>query len=305
MNNILMVFGLLFFGIGLLVPRVFKYEFFQERGKGLFSALAVAGIVILLFGASFKIIPTNYTGIRTTFGQVSETVVKEGFNWKIPFIQDIEVVNNKQTDVNINSKVWGETSEKTPVYAADIVVSYHVNPEKSAYLYKNVSNTKNLIDEKITSSAIKSSLVTLSVKEATVRNKIEPLVKENLQISLNEKYGENTIIVSKVIINDMDFEDDYNAAIAEKSITQQVQEKQEIENNTAIAKAEADKKVKIVNAEAEAEATRIKAEAEAEANKVLAKSLTDPILRSKFYDKWNGTLPSVMGENTAIVDIGQ
>ena len=62
---------------------------------------------------------------------------------------------------------------------------------------------------------------------------------------------------------------------------------------------------KIANAEAEAEATRIAAEAEAAANKLIAESLTDEILKSKFYEKWDGKLPSVMGDNAVISNIGE
>lgn len=76
------------------------------------------------------------------------------------------------------------------------------------------------------------------------------------------------------------------------------------EGYTAIAKAEADKKVAIANAEAKAEATRIAAKAEAEANELLTNSLNDNIIKLKFYEKWNGVLPTVMGEGTVITDVG-
>lgn len=33
--------------------------------------------------------------------------------------------------------------------------------------------------------------------------------------------------------------------------------------------------------------------------------MNDDVLQSKFYDKWNGELPQVMGENAVIADIGQ
>ena len=148
-------------------------------------------------------------------------------------------------------------------------------------------------------------MVELPASEVTVRSKIEPLVKEELAESIDEKYGSDTISVLKVVIDHMDFEESYNNAISDKSIAMQRQAQQEIENNTAIAKAEADKKVAIANAEAEAEATRIAAEAEAAANKLIAESLTDEILKSKFYEKWDGKLPSVMGDNAVISNIGE
>lgn len=53
----------------------------------------------------------------------------------IPFVQSIHKVNNKQQDKHIEAQVWGEASDKTPVYAADVIVTYQVLPEKSAWLY--------------------------------------------------------------------------------------------------------------------------------------------------------------------------
>ena len=52
-------------------------------------------------------------------------------------MQSIHKVNNKQQDKHIEAQVWGEASDKTPVYAADVIVTYQVLPEKSAWLYAN------------------------------------------------------------------------------------------------------------------------------------------------------------------------
>lgn len=265
----------------------------------------ILGIVIAISSGCFKIVPTGYTGVRTTFGQISAQAVQRGFNFKIPFVQSISLVNNKQQDVTIKGDIWGETKEKTPVFASDVVITYQINGDRSSWIYANVNNlSKDLIDQNLVASAVKSAMVELSFNEVTNRNKIESLVKERLDTSLLEKYGESTVTILKVVINNMDFEEGYNEAIAAKSIAQQNYEKQQIENNTAIAKAEADKKVEIAKAEAKSEATLITAQAEADANKLLAGSLTDEVLRSKFYARWDGKLPTVMGDNTVITDIG-
>lgn len=266
--------------------------------------IGVVGLALIVLGSSFVIIPTGYTGVRTTFGQVSDESVPKGFNWKIPFVQKIELVNNKQQDVTVSAQVWGETSEKTPVFASDVVVTYQISEAKSPWIFANVTNSDNLIDDKTVASAIKSAMVELSVSNVTNRTTIEPLVKEKLNASFVEKYGEGAIIIKKVVINNMDFEDSYNAAIAEKSIALQNQQKQEIENQTAIAKAEAEKKVAIANAEAKAEAMRIEAEAEAEANKTISESLTDEIIKNKTVEKWDGKLPVVTDGDGTIIDIG-
>ena len=265
--------------------------------------LIIAGVALFVIGSSVQIIPTGYTGVRTTFGQISQSTVPNGFAIKIPLVQNIIKINNKQQNVKLDTQVWGETSDKTPVYATDTVISYKVASNKSAWIVANISEPNDLIDISTVSSAIKAAMVELGVEEVTVRTKIEPLVKEKLIASFNEKYGEGTVEIVKVVINNMDFEDAYNEAIAQKSIARQTQERQAIENQTNVEKAEADKKVAIAQSEAKAKSKLIEAEAEAEANKKISQSLTENIINNKAVDKWNGELPIVSGSGS-IVDIG-
>ena len=297
MNLVFAFIGLAVAVVGIIVG--------LKKSKRIMPACIIIGVAVFVVGCCFTIVPTGYTGVRTTFGQVSKNIVPQGFNLKVPFVQTIELVNNKQQDTKIVAQVWGESSEKIPVYATEITVTFQVESGRSAWIFSNVTDTKDLITQSLVSSAIKSAMVELPASEVTVRSKIEPLVKEELAESIDEKYGSDTISVLKVVIDQMDFEESDTNAISDKSIAMQRQAQQEIENNTAIAKAEADKKVAIANAEAEAEATRIAAEAEAAANKLIAESLTDEILKLKFYEKWDGKLPSVMGDNAVISNIGE
>lgn len=299
LNIVIAAIGLLCLAVWL----VFTVSKKQNKPK-LRSVSAVLGIVLIIASLSFSVVPTGFTGVRTTFGQISEKTVPQGFNLKIPLAQSIKLVNNKQQDAHISTQVWGETLEKTPVYAADIVVTYQISNKASAWIFSNVSNTDNLVSEELVASATKSAMIELTAADVTNRSKIEPLIKQKLTESIEEKYGADRITVLKTVVNQMDFEEEYNKAISEKSVAQQAKEKQEIENETAVAKAEADKKVAITAAEAEAEATRIAAEAEAEANEKIKNSLNDQIIKSKFYDKWDGKLPEAMGSDTVITDIG-
>ena len=100
--------------------------------------------------------------------------------------------------------------------------------------------------------------------------------------------------------NNMDFEEAYNTAIQQKSIAQQNADKQKIENEAAIAKAEADKQVAITNAEAEAQKTSIAADAQAEANRKIAESLSDTLIEYQKIQKWDGKLPTVSGSNALV-----
>lgn len=252
--------------------------------KKIFPLFAVI-IVLVLAVCSFHIIPTGYTGVKTSFGQIQETTIQSGkLNFCIPFVQSIHKVNNKQQDKHIEAQVWGEAADKTPVYAADVIVTYQVLPEKSAWLYANVSDIKNLVGDELVASAIKSAMAELGSNEVTNRTKIEPLAQQKLAESLVQKYGDDVVFVNKVVINDMNFEDAYNEAIQQKSIAQQ----------------NADKQVAITNAEAEAQKTSIAADAQAEANRKLAESLSDTLIDYQKIQKWDGKLPTVSGSNALV-----
>lgn len=81
--------------------------------KKIFPLFAVI-IVLVLAVCSFHIIPTGYTGVKTSFGQIQETTIQSGkLNFCIPFVQSIHKVNNKQQDKHIEAQVWGEASDKT------------------------------------------------------------------------------------------------------------------------------------------------------------------------------------------------
>lgn len=254
-------------------------------------------LAIIMFFSSFAIIKTGYTGVRTTFGQVSEKPVSSGFNWKLPFVQSIKKVNNKQQDVLFTNAIWSETASRTALFFENVTVSYTINGEKSAWIYANIADYENsMLSTGIVASALKSASKTLSDTDATNRSKIEPLAQEYLQSSLNDKYGKGTIFINKITISNIDFEDSYNQAIADKQNAQLAYEKQKIENQKNVEKAEADAKVAKIKAQGVADSALIEAKGQAEANRELEKSLTDNVLKNRFYDTWDGALPKVSGE---------
>lgn len=269
-------------------------------GRIIGTALISIFLIVTLI-MSFSIVPTGYTGVRMTFGQIDDKPVSAGFNWKIPYVQSIKKVNNKQQDLSFDNQIWSETSERTAIYFEKVTVTYSINGEKSAWIYANVADYENsLVNEGLVASAIKTTSKQFSSTDATNRGLVEPKTQEALQKSIDEKYGEGVIYIHKVTISNIDFDDSYNKAIADKMKTQLEYEQQQIENQKNIEKAEADAQIKRTTAQAEADTRTIKAEAEAEANKKIEESLTEQILKNKLYDKWDGELPKVSGSNTLI-----
>lgn len=286
---------LLIIGIILVVCAVAFYiiSYKEKSAKRIIGGLLlVVGLALAVVSQSFTIIPTGYTGVKTTFGQIDNVTLQNGFNWKTPLIQSIEMVDNKQQDISFNDdEIWSETKERTAIYYKGVTVTYQINPEKSSWIYANISNYEdNLVTKPLVSSAIKASSKDLSDVDATNRSIIEPKALKNIQDSLNDKYGKDVIYVNKVTINNADFEESYNKAIADKQKAQLAAEQQEIENNKAIAKAEADAKVAVE-----------KAQGKADANEILKKSLSDEVLKDKYIEKWNGQMPNVVSDGSSVM----
>ena len=308
MNIVLLVIGVVAAILGIIIRVLIKDTDYEKDGKHYAHPMIIGGLILLVFSQSFAIIPTGYTGVRITFGQIDNRTVQNGFNWKIPFVQSINQVNNKQQDISYTGQVWSETAERTVLYYEGITVTYTINPEKSAWIYANVSDyKKDLIPDNLVASAIKSSSKELNSTDATNRGIIEPIAQEKIQEALDQKYGSDVVFINKVVIANTDFEESYNQAIADKQTAQLAYEKQQIENKRQIEAAEADAQVKTTQAKAEADAAVIKAQGEADANKLLNDSITDKILRQQYYEKWNGQLPNVItGDSSDIImDIGK
>ena len=267
----------------------------------------VTGLIVIaalvMIGNAFKIVPTGYTGVRVRLGQVSEENIPSGVALKIPFVDSIRLVNNKQQDVTIEGQIWSETSERTALYYEGINITYRINTGRSAWLVANVNDYEHTL---LTSSFVASSVKTASKQftaiDATNRGIIEPAIAQALQASVDEKYGEDTITIIKVVVNNADYEDSYNEVIAEQQAAQIRYQTQQIENLRAIEQAEAQATVKITSAQAEADALLIAAEAEAEANAVREESLTPNIIRYETITRWDGRLPMVQtGEDGSII----
>jgi len=262
--------------------------------------LAGLGIVTVVIGNCFTVVPTGYTGVRTTFGLIDQESCMPGFNFVTPFVQNISLVNNKQQDIRFSEQIWSETQEQTVVYMESVTVTYQIVPESSAWIYANVENWDyELVDIDIVSSALKSASRELTADVVTDRAVIETAARDRLQAALDDKYGENRVIIKAVIINNMDFDESYNQAIAKKSEAIQEQQEQAIRNQTNIDKAKAEAEAERERAQGAADAELIQAEAKAEANKIISNSITSATQRQDAINKWNGELPKYVGGEDA------
>lgn len=300
--------GIVIIVIGIILAIIQK--------QWLFLIMIAAGLTVFLIGSSMSFVPSGYVGVRTAYGQISDTPTKSGFNWHAPFVEEIHNINCKQQEKDCGDlRVWSETSERTEVYCENVVVNYQINPEYAAWIWTNIEEwDTNLVKNTSIESGIKSATKKFNDTDVTDRSKIEGAAKECLQASLNSKYNNQVVDVISVTIGNINFSDAYNQAIEQKAQAKLAAEATEYTNKEAKMKVEAEAEQKRIVAEGEAEAKKIaaqgeadaikiKADAEAEANKKIASSLTDEILELRKIEKWSGNLPKVSGSDGMIVDI--
>lgn len=268
-------------------------------------ATAIAIVLIGFTGVnSVKIIPTGYSGVPVIMGQVQNTTLNSGIHFKIPFTESVKLISTKQQDITFSDKIWSETSNRTAVYYEGVTVTYTINPSSANWIVSHVSNYREgIVSSPLVASGIKTASKSFVDTDATNRGKIEPAAMTAIQKSIDAKYGTEVITINRVVINDADFSDSYNQALADKQKAQISADTQEIQNKQAIAKAQADAEVKRTNAQADAEAKKIAAQAEAEANQKISNSITSNILENKKLEKWDGKLPLYEGSGTSSVII--
>ena len=306
-NIVLVIVGLAVVALGCTMTVMQK--------KVGYIAFAVVGIVIQLFAGSFNFVPSGYVGVKTSFGQITEGKSKNGVNWHVPFVEQIHLVNCKQTEKDFKDlRIWSETSERTEVYCEKVVIDYQIEAEQAAWIWKNVEEwDTNLVKQTSVESGIKAATKQFNDTDVTDRSKIESAAKEAIQSSLDTKYQNRIVNIVSVTIGNINFSDAYNEAIEKKAQAKLAAETAEFANKQATQQkeaeaeqkkieAEADAEVKKIKAQAEADAIKIKADAEAEANEMIADSLTPELIEKQKIDKWNGVVPVITG-GSAIVGV--
>lgn len=259
------------------------------------AALA-AIIVITTLALSLTTIPTGHTGVITSFGKVEKQTLDEGGPYlKAPYKKVIKMDNRIQKQTLELVCFSSDIQETSITYT----INYQINKENASEIYRTIG--KNYYETVIVPT------VTEVVKVVVARYTAEDLVghRDELALAIEKELSArlakfNIILVSGSIEN-MDFTDAYTNAVEAKQVAQQNKLKAETEAEQKVIEAKANAEVAREKAQGEADAIKIKADAESEANKKLAGSITDKVLDYRYYEVWNGELPMVSGDGSAIV----
>lgn len=268
----------------------------EQKKKAILGGV-IAAVVLILALMSIQIIPAGSTGVVMSFGKVSDRVMQEGLNFKIPFVQQVAVISNK---IQMQQVEAAAVSRDLQSVSSVIVVNYRVGLNASASIYKNIGKDYETV---VLLPAVQESMKSVSAKytaEELITMRVQ--VGEEIKEGLEERVSEYGIMIERFNIVNFDFSEEFNAAIEAKQVAEQNLLKTKTEQEQAIVIAEAGARQKVIEAEAEAEAIATRAQAQADANRLLSETLTDQVVEYEKIQKWNGELPQATGGNS-IIDI--
>lgn len=256
--------------------------------KGSIKKAIIILIIFLLFITllkSFQSVPTGYVGIKTRFGKVSDDVIQEGLNFKIPYIEKIVLMDCRTQKSEVDSSTASKDLQEVSL---NVAVNYNVNRDTSYELYRQVGiNYESIIISPAILESVKSitaqyTAEELITKRAEVSNKMEETLKEKI-----EARGFNVVDFN---ITDLDFSAAYNQAIEKKQVAEQQAKQAEYE----LQKSKIENEKKIAEAEANAKVMQVQ-DATTTENALKLKELE---IQKAAIEKWNGVLPSTMASDT-------
>ncbi len=246
--------------------------------------IPVVFVLLIFIAKSTVTIKSGEAGVVWKFfGGVNpeQETLSEGFHIIAPW-NDVFVYNVKQQSISDVMKVLSVNGLEVTVNGT---VWFKPEFKKLAYLHKTKGKNyvKDILDPAINAAA--RSVVGRYTPEQLYSSKRDVIEKEILE-EVGKELEEQYIIVSKVLVEDVQLPKTIKDAIERK--LKQEQEALEYEFRLAKAKKEAERQ-------------RIDAEGKAAANKILSASLTDKILQEKGIE---ATLKLSESPNSKVVLIG-
>ena len=257
----------------------------KKRIRNIVIGVLIAVVVIAAALLSFIKIPAGHTGVVLQFGAVTGTVMSEGLHFKIPFVNDVVIMDNRVLKTEVSST---SASKDLQNVSSTIALNYRVDRNNSAKLYQDVGiDFENVIINPAIQECVKAVTAKFTAEELVTQRQS---VGDQMQELLSEKINRYGLDIEVFNIISFDFSEEFNAAIEAKQTAQQNALK--AEQDLARIKVEAEQKV--AQAEAEAESYRLKNQ-----------EITKATLAMEWIDKWDGKLPTVAGDSQMMLDISE
>jgi len=261
-------------------------------------AIIVVPVLLTLTQISF-IVPTGYRGVVLTLGKVTG-IQKDGFNFKVPFITSVELIDIRVLRADRNKESAG-TKDLQEVMA-DVSVNYVLDENFIDVIYTSLGTryVSSVIEPNI-DEALKAVTAQFTAEELiTKRESVKGVLLDTLQNRLQSYH----LKILSVSFTDFQFSAQFNAAIEAKVTAEQRAleaknklEQVRFEEQQKILKAQAEANATMIQAQAAGTAKLIAANAEAESIRLINEQLSNSpdYLKYQTINQWDGKLPVFLG----------
>ena len=282
----LLVVGIIVLIIGLYLWHTNRIYPGETKGR-MISIIGVVVVIASVIIGSLTTIPAGHRGVVIRFGNVTGTILDEGLQTKLPFIDSV-VRMSVQTEKYETAAA--SASRDLQDVSTTIALNWRLDPGMAGEVYRTLG--LGFIDR------IAAPAVQETIKQVTAKYIAEDLilkretVKDEIQENLSNRLLQRGIITETVSITEFRFSSTFVAAIEAKVAAEQAvwesrnkleRVKVEAEQREAEARGEAD--ARIAKAIGEAEYIRVVTEAQVAANEDIAESLTPEVLQYILLDR--------------------
>lgn len=280
-------------------------------------------LVLILISGSFYTIDQTERGVILRNGAVVD-VADAGLHFKLPIFDSVEKIST-QSHLRSYDKMEAYSFDQQPAILK-VSVNYHIDPTKVKDVYTNYANDKNAVVRLVDPHVFQQTKVVFGRYNA--QRAIQDRGKLNSEVmAAIQKSVDGIIIVDSVQIENIDFSKNYLAVIEQRMVAQinvekfqQDAEREKVQAQITVTKANADRDASIANATAQAESIRLKGEAEAKSIKARgdaeagiieakAKALANNpnLIALIANERWDGKLPVTMLPNSTLpmVNVGK
>lgn len=296
----LLVIGIIVLVIGIYMMQTNKRITTDPRRRlGGRVASIVGGVLIVasIIVGSFTTVPAGHRGVVIRFNAVTGTVLEEGLQTKLPFIDSVVMIDVRTNKYEVPA---ASASSDLQDVTTTIALNWRLDPSRTAEIYRTLG--MDYIDR------IAAPAVQEVVKQVTAVHRAEDLivnremVRNQIAAELTTRLIERGIIVEAVSITEFRFNETFVAAIEAKVAAEQAVlqaqftlEQVKIEAQQREEKERGEAQARIVKAEGEAEYIRIVTDAQVAANEAISESLTPEVLQYILLDR--------LGDNVQVLVI--
>ena len=270
--------------------------------KSIIAIVFIIIVSIIVVSSMIRIIPAGSVHVLTRFERVTGKVLYPGLNFILPFI-------NNTISYNVKKLIYETTSEaKQGNSRADYIdypvdtntkdgqqvsiyytIRFSVDPQKVTWIANNIGRVDDLVERIVKTESriwIRNIPREFNAEQLYTGNVQE--VQVEIEKKLNPTYGANGILLDKVGIREIKFAEEYVKAIEAKQIE--------------AVKIEAEKN-KAEQAKFQKEARITQAEGQAREQELQRLTITPQLIQKLWVEKWDGKLPTVMGQGSTLMDI--